>query len=65
MGIDYKGMSKLIEQVTTTAQDVENAQLAAEDLLVSHNYMLKKVEVNLKAKEDRQFVKEKEWSASK
>ena len=65
LGIDYKSMSKLIKQVTTTAQDVENAQLAAEDLLVSHyNDMLKRVEVNLKAKEDRQFVKEKEWSAS-
>ena len=56
-------MSKLIEQVTTTAQDVENAQLAVKDLLVSHYNMLKKVEVNLKAN-DRQFVKEKEWSAS-
>ena len=57
-------MSKLIEQVTTTAQDVENVQLAAEDLLVSHYNMLKKVEVNLKANKGCQFVKEKEWSAS-
>lgn len=51
LGIDNKSMNKLIEQVTTTAEEVENTQLVAEDLLVSYyNDTLKRGEVNWEQK---------------
>ena len=45
LGIDSKNMSNLIEQVTTIAKEVENAKLAAEDLLILHyKDMVKQIE---------------------
>lgn len=65
-GIDsMKNMSNLIEQVTTVAKEVENAKLAAEDLLILHyKDMLKQIESKVEKNEKRLSVKEKEWSES-
>ena len=66
LGIDsMKNMSNLIEQVTTVAKEVKNANLAAEDLLILHyKDMLKQIESKLEKNEKRLSVKEKEWSKS-
>ena len=61
LGIDSSNISNLIEHVTTTAKEVKNAQVAAEDLLIFHyKDALKDVETKIDEKEKQLSVRENE-----
>ena len=63
LGIDTNNTSKLINQVLEVSKEVENAQLAAGDLLRLHyEEKLKHLEKDIKQNKERLSKKQYQWS---